>query len=171
MRRWQSFAVLSVVSFACGTTPLEAGDAATTGTGGGGASGGDAARPAVTPVASDAGSGPDVGDAGPADAAGEVGPIAATWSAIYQGMLVNPSYPSNCMGASCHDPGTQKGIDLSTREKGYSTISHRLVAGSPDTSQLVSVIQSGKMPLGKARMSQSDVDLIRAWIQAGALDD
>ena len=114
-------------------------------------------------------------DAGPATAkvpeAGVDAIAAVTWTEIYQNLLVNQNSPSNCMGAGCHDPGTEKGIDLSTLQKGYITIGPRVVAGSPDTSDLVSVLQSGYMPAGRPKMPAADVDLIRAWIQAGALDN
>ena len=94
-----------------------------------------------------------------------------TWSAIYQNLLVDQSNPSNCAGASCHDPGKEKGIDLSTSQLGYTTLSHRLVPGSPDSSELISVLQSGYMPQGRPQMPAASIDLIRAWIQAGAIDD
>jgi hypothetical protein len=96
---------------------------------------------------------------------------AATWTTIYQTLLVNQSDPSNCMGAGCHDPGKEKGIDLSTSQTGYTTISARLVPGSPDSSKLVTVLQSGDMPAGRPHMPAANIDLIRAWIQTGALDD
>ncbi|HSY39713.1 MAG TPA: hypothetical protein VLA79_09300 [Polyangia bacterium] len=106
-------------------------------------------------------------EAGPPEAGIDAAP-AVTWSGIYQNLLVNKSNPSNCTGASCHDPGNEKGIDLSTPQTGYATISHRLVPGSPDSSELVTVLQSGDMPQGRPRMAAADVDLIRAWVKAGA---
>src|SRR5450631_792325 len=63
-------------------------------------------------------------DASPAPAkvpeAGVDAVAAVTWTAIYQNLLVNQNKPSNCTGASCHDPGTQKGLDLSTPQMGYA---------------------------------------------------
>ncbi len=109
-------------------------------------------------------------DAGPPGAGMDAAPV-ATWSGIYQNLLVNQSNPSNCTGASCHDPGIQKGLDLSTAQMGYATISRRLVPGSPDSSELVTVLQSGSMPQGRPHMAAADIDLIRAWIQAGALEN
>jgi hypothetical protein len=106
-------------------------------------------------------------EAGPTEAGIDAAP-AVTWSGIYQDLLVNQSNPSNCMGASCHDPGSEKGIDLSTPQTGYTTISHRLVPGSPDSSELVTVLQSGDMPRGRPHMAAADIDRIRAWIEAGA---
>jgi hypothetical protein len=149
----------------------------------GGANGGGTQGTVVT-LQSDAGSSTDGAtmdqgraphDASPASVnapeAGVDAVAAVTWTAIYQNLLVNQNKPSNCTGASCHDPGTEKGIDLSTLEKGYTTLSHRVVSGSPDSSELVNVLQSGYMPQGRPQMPAADVDLIRAWISAGALDN
>ena len=111
-----------------------------------------------------------VAEAGPPEAGVDAAP-AVTWSGIYQSLLVNQSNPSNCAGASCHDPGKEKGIDLSTSHLGYTTMSHRVVPGSPDSSDLVTVLQSGYMPQGRPPMAAANIDLIRAWIQAGALED
>ena len=94
-----------------------------------------------------------------------------TWSGIYQSLLVNQSYPSNCTGSSCHDPGIEKGLDLSTAHLGYTTISRRLVPGSPGSSELITVLQSGSMPEKRPPMDAADIGLIRAWIQAGALEN
>jgi len=107
-------------------------------------------------------------DAAVADAMGDGVPSGATWTSIYQTLLVNTSYASNCTGSSCHDPGTQKGVDFSTQQNGYTTISHRMVPGSPDSSTVVIVLESGAMPQGRPHMPASDIALIRAWIAAGA---
>lgn len=96
---------------------------------------------------------------------------APTWSAIYSQLLVNASSPSNCMGSGCHDPGVEKGIDLSTLSKGYSTILRRVTPGMPATSDLIVVLQSGYMPLGRPHMPASDIEQISAWIQSGAQDN
>lgn len=95
-------------------------------------------------------------------------PAAPTWSAIYGQLLVNASYPSNCTGSACHDPGTEKGIDLSSSEKGWSTIMNRVKPGMPDASELVTVLQSGDMPRGRPHMPASDIARVSAWIAAGA---
>jgi len=89
-------------------------------------------------------------EAGPPEA-GVDAATAVTWTAIYQDLLVNRGSPSNCAGASCHDPGKEKGIDLSTPQMGYTTVSHRVIPGSPDSSELITMLQSGYMPQGVRR--------------------
>jgi hypothetical protein len=124
-------------------------------------------------------------DAHPPDLGGAVGakvatPDAAsadqsaavpTWSTVYRQLLVNPSYASNCTGSSCHDPGVEKGLDLSTPEKGYTSILHRVTPGMPGASELITVLQSGYMPQGRPQMPDTDVAQVSAWIEAGALDN
>jgi hypothetical protein len=109
-------------------------------------------------------------DAGAArDAGGDtVSPYAATWTDIYNKMLNSPSYASNCMGSPCHNPGTAKGVDLSTQAKGYTTIKGKLVVGNPGASSLVSQLSSGRMPQARPQMPTADLNVIKAWIMAGA---
>ena len=94
--------------------------------------------------------------------------INATWTDIYSRLLNNPNYASNCTGAPCHDPGTQKGLDLSTQAKGYSTVKGKLVVGSPNSSKIVTQLSSGSMPQARPKMPAADLAIIKAWIMAGA---
>ena len=94
--------------------------------------------------------------------------IKATWTDIYSRLLNNPNYASNCTGAPCHDPGTQKGLDLSTQAKGYSTAKSKLVVGSPNSSNIVTQLSSGSMPQARPKMPAADLAVIKAWIMAGA---
>jgi hypothetical protein len=106
------------------------------------------------------------------DGAGaEVSAYAATWTDIYNRMLNNMSYPSNCTGGGCHNPGTQKGLDFSTQAKGYTTVKTKLVVGNPGASSIVSQLSAGKMPQGRPKMPAVDLNVIKAWIMAGALNN
>jgi len=148
--------------------------------GGGGMSpaGSDAGQPVAPPPPPDAApvadaqtvaatdAGVDGASAGVADAASAID--TATWSSIYADLLANPSYPSNCAGALCHDPGKEKRIDLSSAATGYASLRPRVVPGSPSGSELVLILQSGSMPQGRPRMPADAMARIRAWIQAGA---
>jgi len=127
-----------------------------------------AAAPAVDAHAADVGV-PVDGKLATHDAAtADRPPAAPTWSTIYSQLLVNPGYASNCTGSACHDPGTEKGIDLSTPDMGYTTILHRITPGKPSTSELITVLQSGFMPQGRPHMPAADVAQVSAWIESGA---
>lgn len=126
-------------------------------------------------AAEDAGA-PDASSDAPradGDAANEeVAVDLATWSHIYNELLVNMSYASNCTGEGCHDPGIQKGFDLSSQDNGYATVQAKLVPGNPDGSTIVIELQTGMMPRGgRPRMPAADLALIEAWILAGAAND
>jgi hypothetical protein len=158
------------------------------GSGGGGSAGGDQGGSSGMIAASGGMGGGAAGDpsTGPRDAgatdtragadastdavATDAG-INATWTDIYNRLLNNPSYASNCTGAPCHNPGTQKGLDLSTQAKGYSTAKGKLVVGSPNSSKIVSQLSSGAMPQGRPKMPAADLAVIKAWIMEGALND
>jgi mono/diheme cytochrome c family protein len=43
--------------------------------------------------------------------------------------------------------------------------------GAPDDSYLVELVATGQMPKRGADLTPAQVDIIRAWIQAGALDN
>ncbi len=43
-----------------------------------------------------------------------------------------------------------------------------VVPGKPDESRLYRLVQEGKMPMGKARLSEKELAAIRAWIEGGA---
>ena len=162
--RWRRLGLGAVLAcVGCGNASQRSGDAAVI--------------PQIdAPVAHEAAAAPakhdaSVADTAVADAPGDALLAGATWTSIYQTILVNPSNPSNCMGSSCHDPGIQKGVDLSSKDTGFTTISRRLIPGSPDSSTLIVVLQSGAMPQGRPHMPTASIDLIRAWIQAGAANN
>jgi hypothetical protein len=156
-------------SGAAGTTGIGggvggAGAGGSTGQAGGGGVARDAGAPETAMTTPDA--------RPPQDAAtGEVAAYSATWTDIYNRMLNNPFYPSNCTGAPCHNPGTQKGLDLSTQSKGYTTVKGKLSVGNPNGSSIVSQLSGGKMPQGRPKMPAADLNVIKAWITAGALNN
>ena len=103
------------------------------------------------------------------DASGAGG--APTWSDLYASLFHNASYPSNCTGSACHDPGSQKGISFSTPASGYTSLQRKIVPGSPTSSELYLLLQGGTMPLGRPKMPAADLDRVGAWIAAGAPND
>jgi hypothetical protein len=80
-----------------------------------------------------------------------------------------PVLQANCV--QCHGAKVRmKDLDLSSYDtlmKG-SESGPVVVPGKPDESRLYLVVHEGKMPVGKAKLSEKDVSAIRAWIEAGA---
>lgn len=71
---------------------------------------------------------------------------------------------------SCHTgPSSPKGVDLSTYEalKQLSLV----VPKHPEASPLFDSILSGRMPKGQPRLSETQIQLVKSWIVAGALED
>ena len=97
--------------------------------------------------------------------------MAPTWTQIYTTLLNRSAYPSNCIGGGCHNPGTNKNVRLSTSALGYASIRAIVTPGSATAGSLIRVLSSGAMPLGRPRMPAADLDKIKAWIVAGALNN
>jgi hypothetical protein len=118
----------------------------------------------------DAGARPPDAGAPPPQSDASAGPP-TTWTFLYTQLFANPSYPSNCTGSVCHDPGREHGIDFSTQATGYTSLRARVTPGAPDSSSLMTTLTSGYMPEGRPPLPAADLDRIRAWIQAGANND
>lgn len=102
---------------------------------------------------------------------------------------IQPILTMNCALSGCH-AGSQpaQGMNLSTGQTFSNTVNvgsnqlpsmDRIEPGQPDLSYLVHKIQGtqagvggsgNRMPLG-GQLTQSQIDLIRAWIAAGANDN
>jgi len=100
---------------------------------------------------------------------------------------IQPIFTANCALSGCH-AGTspQQGQNLSDGLAYQSIVNvpaneraglMRVLPSQPDSSYLVHKVQGtqasvggsgGQMPLGGTPLSQSQIDLIRAWIAAGA---
>jgi mono/diheme cytochrome c family protein len=81
-----------------------------------------------------------------------------------------PLLKTRCL--ACHSAGTrQGGLSLETRDdvlRGGKT-GAALVPGRPAESILLTLVNSGKMPMGGAKLGEQEIDLLRRWIDAGAL--
>src|SRR5437879_11425815 len=79
---------------------------------------------------------------------------------------VLPILQANCQ--QCHGPKLRtKDLDLSTYQslmKG-SESGAVVIPGKAEESRLYKMVQDGLMPVGKARLSEKDVAVIRAWIE------
>ena len=93
----------------------------------------------------------------------------------------------NCALSGCHaGPNPQLGLDLSAGQAranmvGVPSVQRgtvlRIAPGDPDASYLVWKIEGRpeiggqRMPRGRAPLAQAQIDLVRQWIAAGALDN
>ncbi len=90
---------------------------------------------------------------------------------------IRPIFQAQCQG--CHQPAKPSGAyvmtDFSRLVAGGDTGEAAIVSGDPDASPLVTMITpvdgSAEMPQGKDPLSETQINLIRRWIQEGAADD
>jgi hypothetical protein len=147
--------------------------AAGTGGGSAGTSGGSAGTHGM------AGNG---GGAGTSGGAGMSGGGGATFTAVYAILM------TNCSGATCHIGGffPPAGLSFADKMTAYMGLvgtasrncmgQQRVVAGMPDASVLVQALEhkggcAPNMPEDKPALSMDDINVIIAWINAGAMND
>lgn len=76
---------------------------------------------------------------------------------------VQALFNRTCM--PCHSTqNRQAGYDLSN----YDGVKAGVKAGSPDGSQIVQSIRSGRMPKNRSKLSPADIKLVEDWVTAGA---
>lgn len=82
---------------------------------------------------------------------------------------VQPLLEQKCV--KCH--GSAGGLSV----KSYASLMEGgksgavIVPGDPTNSKLVQLIIAGKMPQGAAKLPQNEIDVISAWVMAGAKND
>jgi hypothetical protein len=89
-----------------------------------------------------------------------------TFTEIYQNILL-----VYCSGSDCHDPGSQGGVSFSTQSSAFTAVSSRVTPGNGAGSSFYDTVNSGAMPRGQAKLSAANLALIRAWIDAGAMNN
>ena len=97
--------------------------------------------------------------------AGGAAGSAATFTQVYQ-MVISVS----CTGSQCHNPGSQSGVSFSSQSNAYSAVKSRVVAGNATGSSFYTTVNTGRMPPG-GKLSSSQLSMIAAWINAGALNN
>jgi hypothetical protein len=85
---------------------------------------------------------------------------------------IRPLLAANCF--ACHSESAMAGLRVDSREgmlKGGET-GAAIVPGKPEESTLIKAIQHAdgypKMPRGRARLQQADIDALIEWVRAGA---
>jgi hypothetical protein len=106
------------------------------------------------------------GGSGTPDGGTPDGGTAATFTDIYTNVLV-----PHCGGSQCHNPGSQKGVSFSSQSNAYSAVKSRVTAGNGTGSSFYSTVNSGSMPPGGPKLSSTDLAKLKAWIDAGALNN
>lgn len=94
-----------------------------------------------------------------------------TFHNVYARVLV-----PQCSGAGCHGTGPVANVDFSSEQRAFDSLAARVVAGSPETSQLVVRLdptlceapECQTMPLGRPPISSEKLSLVRTWIERGA---
>ncbi len=99
---------------------------------------------------------------------------------------VQPIFTGNCALSGCHAGSSpEQGMSLAAGQAFSNVVNvtagqasmNRVTPNQPDSSYLVHKVQGthltaggsgSRMPLNRSPLSQSDIDLIRDWIQAGA---
>lgn len=90
---------------------------------------------------------------------------------------IRPVFQATCHG--CHQPSKAKGSYVMTTHaqllKGGNSDDIAIVPGKPDQSRLLEVITPvdgvAEMPLKSDPLHKVEIDLIRKWIEQGAIDD
>jgi mono/diheme cytochrome c family protein len=99
-------------------------------------------------------------------------PAAETEELLSFEINILPIVQANCL--VCHGENLQQnGLDLRTRDsiqKGGES-GPAIVPGSAEESLLFEKVSSGEMPMGGEKLSDEEIERIRHWINAGALNE
>jgi len=131
--------LLAALAGGCTSTPPVAGDAGgATGTGGG-----------------------DFGDAGWEPDADAVPTFTWLYDNIFHGYCSDRNQP-------CHNPGMNRGVSFSTRDRALASLQDYLVPGDAFASDVYYFISDGMMPPFDPRVPADLQARLAAWIDAGA---
>ena len=147
------------------------GHGGTMGSGGGGGSGGAIGTGGIKGTGGSTGSGGVRGSGGSIGSGGKGGSGAGgapapTFSQIYTTILT-----ASCSGSQCHNPGSQRGITFASQSSAYSSVKGLVTAGNASGSSFYVTVNSGQMPPGGPKLSTAALQMIAAWINAGALNN
>jgi hypothetical protein len=100
-------------------------------------------------------------------------PAAASQAADVFETKIRPLLAANCY--ACHGEAAMAGLRLDSREgllKGGDT-GAVIIPGKPEESTLIKAVQHTdgypKMPRGRAKLQQADIDVLVEWVRGGAL--
>jgi hypothetical protein len=151
-----------------GTGGAATGGAATGGNGTGGAAGGHGGGAGGIGSGGRGTGGAGGGSGGGAGTGGGgSGGTGTTFTALYDSIFGT----ALCAGTLCHNPGIQKGVDLSSKMSAYDSLMFEVVPRDGANSALYHLLENGIMPPNPPRPTEEQIQAVRAWIDAGALND
>jgi mono/diheme cytochrome c family protein len=113
---------------------------------------------------------PTAGPAQPTQPAATTQVTATTGVSFSKDVL--PLFKTNC--ESCHGSGqSQAGLKLTAYADvmAGSARGPVVVPGNAASSRLVELVTAGQMPPGGSKLSASEIEIIRSWVDAGAPDN
>ena len=108
----------------------------------------------------------------PSEAAPPASPTSPEATEVSFSSQVLPVFEARCQ--QCHGTGrAEVGLNLASHASTLAGASYGpvVIPGSAETSILVQVIVSGEMPLGGRKLTDSEIQIISDWIDAGAPDN
>lgn len=91
---------------------------------------------------------------------------------------VLPVFQAGCAGGACHVPGPEASTGLSLKDYASvisgSAARQVVIAGNAQDSELIKRLEGRSqpsMPIGRTPLSQETIQLIRDWIDQGAMDN
>ena len=81
---------------------------------------------------------------------------------------IAPLLSGKCL--ECHNSSSKSGgLDLSTQETGFGGKGGPVITpGDPAASRLISLVEEGKMPLGRPPLLKEEQQQLREWVESGA---
>ena len=112
---------------------------------------------------------PIVTDAGPlSDATWEPDAAAPTFTWLYDNMFHGYCADRN---QPCHNPGANRGVSFSTRDRAFASVQPYVVPGDAYASDLYYLVSAGVMPPTNPQVPADLQAMLMAWIDAGAAND
>jgi len=91
---------------------------------------------------------------------------------------VLPIFQANCSGGGCHVPGPEPNTGLSLKDYasviGGSATRAVVLPGNAEESELIKRLEGRaqpSMPFGRALLPEETIQLVRDWIEQGAMDN
>ena len=87
-------------------------------------------------------------------------------------MSTRTSSSKYCSGSNCHNPGSQRSISFASQSTAYTAVRSRVTPGNGAGSSLYTTVSGGRMPpSGNPKPTAADLAKLKAWIDAGALNN